>query len=291
MPVRSGGVRTVQQRSSKTLGLIAGTGTLPCIIASEAKKRGFRVIVIALQPPADETLRPLADHFHKVHIGRFGEVIKTLRRSSVNEVVMAGKVPKTLLYQDKKSLIPDVRALKILFSLKDRSDSAFMDAIRTEIEKEGMKLIKATSFIKDMMTTEGVLTKKQPKKSQWNDISYGWKIAKGIGSLDIGQTVVIKGTAVMAVEAIEGTDEAILRGGGLAGNDAVVVKVFKPKQDARLDVPVVGIDTLSTMKQAGAKVLALEAKKSIILDKDDFIKEADQAGIIVVGVTADRVEE
>ncbi len=291
MPVGTRTDRTEKQRPSKILGLIIGAGTLPSLIATEAKKRGFRVVVVALQPPADESLRPIADSFQKVHIGRFGEVIRTLKRSSVTEVVMAGKVPKSLLYRDKKSIIPDMRAIKVLFSLRDRSDSSFMDAISSEIEKEGMRLVKATAFLQDMMTTEGVLTKRKPKKSQWNDILYGWKIAKGIGTLDIGQTVVIKEAAVMAVEAIEGTDEAILRGGRLAGNNAVVVKVYKPKQDMRLDVPVVGSDTLSTMKKAGAKVLALEAKKSIILDKGNFVREADKLGIIVVGITGEKAKE
>jgi DUF1009 family protein len=290
MPLRTVPARTEKRYSEKTLGLVAGKGNLPRLVASEAKKTGYRIVVIALRPPADESLRPFADSFHKVNIGRFGEIIRTLKRSSVTEIVMAGKVPKTLLYQDKKSIIPDMRALKVLFSLKDRSDSSFMEAISTELEKEGMKLLKTTSFIKDIMTPEGVITKKRPKKNHLRDISYGWKIAKGIGSLDIGQTVVIKEMAVMSVEAIEGTDEAILRGGRLAGKDAVVVKVFKPGQDSRLDIPVVGNDTLRAMKKVRATVLALEAKKSIIIDMESFIREAERKGIIVVGITGETVK-
>ena len=269
------------------LGLVAGQGELPKIIAAEAKKMGYSVVAIALQPPADETLRPFSDVFHKVHIGRFNQIIKLFKKHSVSEVVMAGKVPKGLLYQNKKSIIPDLRALRILLSLKDRSDSSFMEAVSAELEKEGMRLLKAISFTKNIMTTEGVLTKGRPNKNQLNDISFGWKIAKGIGQLDIGQTVVVKERAVMAVEAIEGTDEAIRRGGTLAGKDAVIVKVSKPGQDMRLDVPVVGIDTLSTMKEVNAVVLALEAGRSIILDKENFIKEADKAGIVVVGIKND----
>jgi DUF1009 family protein len=272
----------------KILGLIAGMGELPRAVASEAKKRGYKVVAIALHPPADESLKPLVDNFHKVHIGRFGEIIKILKNSSAAEVVMAGKVPKTLLYKHKKSIIPDLRAIKILFSLRDRSDSTFLQAVTAELEKEGIRLLKTTTFTRDNITPQGVLTKKQPKKSQWNDIAFGWKMAKGIGKLDLGQTIVVKGLAVMAVEAIEGTDEAILRGGKLAENDAVIVKVSKPRQDMRLDVPVVGIDTLSAMKKAEAKILALEAGKSIIIDKERFIREADKAGISVVGISSEQ---
>jgi DUF1009 family protein len=271
----------------KTLGLIAGKGELPGVIASEAKKRGYAVAAIALLPLADDSLRPLVDKFYRVHIGRFGEIIKTLKKLAISEVVMAGKVPKSLLYRNKKSMVPDLRALKVLFSLKDRSDSAILQAISTVLEKEGMKLLKTTAFTKNMIAAKGVLTKRQPRKSQWNDIEFGWKIAKGIGRLDIGQTIVVKGTAVMAVEAIEGTDEAIMRGGGLGVKDSVVIKVSKPQQDMRLDVPVVGIDTITSMKKSKASVLAVEAGKSIIIDKERFLKAADKADISVVGITYD----
>lgn len=268
---------------SKNLGLIAGKGDLPKAIASEAKKKGYRVIAIALQPLADESLSPFVDDFHMIPIGHFGTIIKLLKKFSVSEAVMAGKVPKGLLYQDKKSLMPDLKALKFLFSLKNYSDNTFLQAIKTELEKNGVRLLKTTVFTENLLTPEGVLTKKHPKKSQWKDIEFGWKIAKEIGRLDIGQTIVVKHAAVMAVEAIEGTDEAIRRGGSLS-EDATVIKVSRPRQDMRLDVPVVGVDTLSAMKKVKAKVLALEAEKSIIVDREKFIKEADKAGIVVVGI-------
>ncbi|TNF54919.1 LpxI family protein [bacterium] len=294
MPLRSGLTHPLKRNPlitpKKTLGLIAGMGELPRAVASEAKKRGYNVIAIALHPPADESLKPHVDSFHKVHIGRFGEIIKILKNSSAADVVMAGKVPKSLLYKHKKSIVPDLRAIKVLFSLRDRSDSTFLQAITAELEKEGMRLLKATSFTKENITPQGVLTKKQPKKDQWNDIAFGWKMAKGIGKLDLGQTIVVKDLAVMAVEAIEGTDEAILRGGKLAEMGAVIVKVSKPRQDMRLDVPVVGTDTLSAMKKADAKILALEAGKSIIIDKEKFIKEANKAGISVVGISSEQLK-
>jgi DUF1009 family protein len=291
MPLRSGSVQTqthsVPSSSTKSLGLIAGKGGLPGIVATEARNNGYEVIVIALMPFADDYLKSHVKNFHKVRIGRIGEILKILKKYSITEVVLAGKITKSLLYKNKKSLIPDVRAIKILLSLKNRSDTSILQAISTELEKEGIKILKTTLFTKRMLTSEGVLTRKHPIKSQWDDILYGWKMAKGIGRLDIGQTIVVKGTAVMAVEAIEGTDEAIIRGGSLGVKDSVVIKISKPQQDMRLDVPVVGSDTLSAMKKVHASVLALEAGKSIIIDKDRFLKEADRAGISVVGIKND----
>lgn len=270
--------------STKTLGLIVGKGELPKAVASEAKKGGYRVIAIALQPPADESLRPFVDDFYRIRIGRFGEITKLLKKFSITKAVMVGKVSKSLLYQDKKNLMPDLRAVKFLLSLKDYSDNTFMQAISTELKKDGITLLKTTDFTKKLLTPEGVLTKKHPQKSQWRDIEFGWRIAKEIGRLDIGQTIVVKEASVMAVEATEGTDKAIMRGGNLAKEGAVVIKISKPQQDMRLDVPVVGIDTLFTMRKVNAKVLAIEAGKSIIVDKERFIKEADKAEIAVVGI-------
>lgn len=272
----------------KKLGLIAGQGELPKAIASEAKKMGYEVTVIALQPFADEPLEEFAENFHKISIGKFGKIIKLLKKSGITEALIAGKVNKGLLYQDRTNLMPDLRAIKFLLSLKDYSDSTLLNAVDTELKNEGITLLKTISFTKNLLTPFKVLTKKQPSKSHWKDIEFGWGIAKEIGRLDIGQTVVVKEMAVMAVEATEGTDEAILRGGSLAGDGAVVVKVSRPQQDMRLDVPVAGLKTLLSMKKAKAAVLALEAGKSIIVDREDFIKEADRAGIVVAGISDDK---
>jgi DUF1009 family protein len=254
MPVKASG----HAESSKTLGLIAGLGELPRIVASEAKKKGYRVIAVALQPPTDDSLKPFVDDFHKIKIGQFGGLITLLKKLYVTDAVMAGKVPKSLLYKSKKKLIPDIRAVKLLLSLKDRADDTIMKAIVKELEKDGIKLHNTTTFTKDLLAPEGVLTRKKPSKDEWLDIEFGWKIAKKMGRIDIGQTVVIKDKAVMAVEAMEGTDEAIKRGGQLAEEGAVIVKVSKPGQDMRFDVPVVGTGTIHTIKKAKAGVLAVE---------------------------------
>jgi DUF1009 family protein len=266
------------------LGLIAGMGGLPLVLASEARKKGFYIVAIALQPPADESLKPLADEFHKISVGRFGGLLSLLKKKSIRDGVMAGKIPKTLLYENKSSIIPDLKAVKLLFSLKDHADDTILGAVVREIERHSITVHKTTEFTRDLLVTEGVMTGRKPSKKELRDIEFGWEIAKNIGGMDIGQTVVVKDLAVMAVEAIEGTDRAIARGGKLAENGAVVIKVSKPRQDMRFDVPVAGTETLKAMKKVSAGVLALEAGKCLIMDKEEFIREADKAGISVVGV-------
>ncbi len=280
MPLKASG----KSKRPDKLGLIAGMGGLPLTLAAEAKKMGHYVVAIALQPPADESLKPISDEFHKISLGRFGGLLSLLKKLSITDVVMAGKVPKTLLYEHKASIIPDLKAVKLLFSLKNQSDDTIMSAVVKELEKKGITVHKTTDYTQDLLVTEGCVTQKKPSEKEMKDINFGWDIAKKIGALDIGQTVVVKNRAIMAIEAIEGTDQAINRGGKLAEKDAVIIKVSKPQQDMRFDVPVAGIETLRIMKKVSARVLALEAGKCIIVDKENFIKEADTSGITVVGI-------
>jgi len=265
----------------KKLGLIAGKGDLPKVIAREAKAQGYTVIAIALDPLADKSLSSYVDEMKQVNVGKFGKIIDAMKQCGIKKAVMAGKVSKTLLY--KSNITPDLKAVKLLFSLKDRSDDSIMLAITKELEKEGIQLVDITNFSNRLLTPEGVLTKKKPTKDEWKDITFGWRLAKEIGRLDIGQTIVVKNQAVMAVEAIEGTDEAIKRGGRLSGAGAVVVKVSKPNQDMRFDVPAVGLDTLHAMIEVDARVLSVESNKSIFLDRKKFIAESNEAGISIVG--------
>ena len=265
----------------KQLGLISGTGDLPKAIASEARSLGYKVIGIGLEPLADQSLSSYVDEMVWINVGKFGKIIDTLKKHRISEAVMAGKVSKTLLYKSK--LTPDLKAVKLLFSLKDKSDDSILLAITKELENEGIKLLDITLFSSKILTPEGILTKDHPTEEEWRDIEFGWKIAKEMGRLDIGQTVVIKNQAVMAVEAIEGTDEAIKRGGKLAGKGAVVVKVSKPDQDMRFDVPAVGIDTIKVMREVRARVLAVESKKSIFIEQEKTLQESQKAGISVVG--------
>jgi DUF1009 family protein len=265
----------------KKIGLIAGMGELPAAIADEARVQGYTVAAIALEPLAGRDLSSHVDEIKWVNIGKFGKLIDSLKDFGIKEAVMAGKVTKTLLYKGR--ITPDLRAMKLLFSLKDRKDDSILLAITEELKKEGIALLDITPFSSNLLTPEGVLTKRRPTNDEWKDIEFGWKMAKEIGGLDIGQTVVVKNRAVMAVEAIEGTDEAIRRGGKLAGRGAVIVKVGKPNQDMRFDVPVVGMETLQAMIEVDASVLALEARKSIILNKDKFSVEANKSKIAIIG--------
>lgn len=269
------------------IGIIAGMGELPVIIAKDARERGYKVITVALETLASLEMDSVSDEIRWVNPGKFGELIDILKKHQIKEAIMAGKVPKSLLYKSK--ITPDLRAVKLLFSIKDKSDDAILNAITKELAGEGIEIIDTTKFSPHLLTPVGCLTRKKPDEEQWKDIEFGWKIAREIGKLDIGQTVVIKGKAVMAIEAIEGTDEAILRGGKWAGDGAVVVKVSKPQQDMRMDVPAVGPDTLKSMENVNAKVLALEAHRSMIVDRETVIREAESAGIVIVGISSETM--
>lgn len=270
------------------IGIIAGTGELPAIIAGDARERGYKVITVALENLASPELNGLSDEIKWINVGKLGALIDTLKSSGVSQAIMAGKVHKSLLYKSK--ITPDLRAVKFLFSLKDKSDDSILNALANELAKEGIAIVNTATFSPHLLTPAGVLTKAAPSKEEWAEIEFGLKIAKAMGGLDIGQTVVVKGKAVMAVEAIEGTDETILRGGKWAGDGAVVVKVSKPHQDMRLDVPVIGPATLQSMIQVRARILAIEAEKSIIIHRAKLVKEAEEAGISIVGLAPQKAK-
>lgn len=264
------------------IGLIAGNGELPLAVVEEARSKGYEIVVAALEPLADTSVFPSDIELKSINVGKLGALIDYLKKAGIREAVMAGKVPKSLLYKSK--ITPDLRAIRLLFGLKDKSDDSILLALAKELKKDGITLLNTTDFTTSLITPEGILTREGPSENEWKDIAFGWKIAKEIGRLDIGQTIVVKDQAVMAVEAIEGTDEAIKRGGALANGNAVVIKVSKPQQDMRFDVPVIGPDTLSSMITAKARVLAVEAGKSIILNKTKLLSDAEEAGIAIVGI-------
>jgi len=270
----------------KKLGLISGSGELPFAVAAEARSKGYHVTAIGLEGIADASLESAVDEICWVNVGRLGALINAFKKAGISDAVFAGKVHKSIIYKGK--VIPDLRLLKMAFSLKNRSDDAIMLGLTRELEKEGITLLNTTDFTTRIMAPEGVLTRKKPSEEDYQDIAFGWKIAKAIGGLDIGQTVVIKNRAVVAVEAIEGTDEAIKRGGSLAGKGAVVIKISKPQQDMRFDVPVVGPETLRSMAAVKASVLAIEAGKSILINQAEFISEANRQNIAVVGYRGDE---
>ncbi len=267
---------------NKTLGILAGKGELPIVIAQEARRKGYRVLAIGLEPLVDKKLSNYVDDFKPINVGKFGKIIDTLKKASVVEAIMGGKVPKTLLF--KSNILPDLKAMSILLRIKNKSDDSILKSITDELKKEGINMLNITDFTSDMLTPGGVLTTIGLKDNEKRDIEFGLPIVRETGMLDIGQTVVIKDQAVMAVEAIEGTDSAILRGGEVGGEGSVVIKFSKPDQDLRFDFPVAGTDTIRSMIKVRARVLALESNKTIMLRKEEMIEMANKEGITIVGV-------
>jgi DUF1009 family protein len=263
------------------IGLIAGAGELPSIIARKLKEKDYSLTIVALEGLADENLIKYADIYEKMNIGKVGKIISFLKKNNVNELILTGKVPKKIIYETER-IKPDMKALKMLLSAKMRGDNELLQIVENELLKEGIKLVELTKYCPELLTPEGVLTKKKPSKKEMEDILYGFNIAKKIGELDIGQTVVVKDKSVVAVEALEGTDETILRAGKYI-EDTVVVKVSKPQQNLKLDPPAVGLQTIINMKTAKARVLALEAKRSIIIQRQDVVNMANEFDIIIIG--------
>ncbi len=264
------------------IGVIAGGGCLPLIVTQELKKRGYRVITVALQGLADNELSNHSDVFELINIGKAGQIVDFLKNNNVKEIILTGKVPKKIIFE-RERIKPDLRALKMLFSAKIRGDNEILKIVEKELLAEGIKIAEIFKVFPEFITPDGVLTIKKPTKEEWKDIEYGFRIAKKIGELDIGQTVVVKEMSIVAVEAIEGTDETILRAGRFVKN-SIVVKVSKPQQDLRLDPPAAGVDTIITMEKANAKILALEAGKTFLIQQDKMIEKANENNIIVVGV-------
>lgn len=262
---------------SETIGLIAGSGRFPLLFAEEAKRQGHRVIAIGLSGVTEESLADIADEVHTFKLGKINGPLKVLREAGVRRVVMAGKVQHHSLFG---GIMPDFRAVKILAGLKDRRTDTILKAIADEFSKEGMELISSATHLSHLMAEPGVLTQRKPTKDESNDIELGWKAAKALAGFDIGQSVAVKDKAVVAVEAMEGTDELLLRAAALVARHGrrpglVLVKVAKPHQDFRFDLPVLGLDSLKTFKKTGVTAVAIEARKTLLFDKDAFLREAD----------------
>ncbi len=266
----------------KKLGLIAGNGKFPLIFAEEAKRAGYVVIAVAHRGETDETIERVTDAVTWVYVGQLGKIIRVFQRAGVTEAVMAGGIRKVKLFGNFR---PDLRGTRFLAKRRSRDDDALLRGIADELASDGIQIVASTLCLSHFIPAEGVLTKRAPRREEWADIRLGFHIAKEIGRLGIGQTVVVKQGVILAVEAVEGTDAAIQRGGSLAKSGCVVVKVSKPQQDLRFDVPAVGVDTVDCLHQVGATILAVEAGKTILLDKDSLLRQAELYGISVVGVS------
>ena len=265
----------------KKLGLIAGNGKFPLIFAEEARREGFKLVAVAHRGETLEEIETMVDEITWIYVGQLGKIIRTFKRAGVTEAVMAGGIRKVKLFGNFR---PDLRGAKFLARVKSREDDALLRGVAEELEGEGIRVLASTLCLSQLMATEGVLTQCSPTAVQWEDVRLGFRLAKEIGRLGIGQTVVIKNQVVVAVEAVEGSDAAIQRGGTLAQSGCVVVKVSKPQQDLRFDVPAVGIETIKKLHEVGGAVLAVEAEKTLLLEKEALLREAERFGIAVVAV-------
>jgi DUF1009 family protein len=274
------------------VGLLAGAGRLPIVFAEKARSLGIPVVCIGVAGMADPALAPACHEFHWLRRMSLGFVFRTLHRGGVRQWAMAGKFHKHVLFRPRGvlRLLPDWRAARFWFFRRrsDNKDDSILHQLIAEFRAEGLDCVSALDLCPELLVREGVLTRRPPTASEQEDVRFGWTAAKKMGELDVGQSVMVRNKAVLAVEAIEGTDRAILRAGELCGGAAfVVVKVAKPQQDMRFDVPTVGAATVEAMRTAGAKVLAIEAGKTILLDEADTVALADRYGIAIVALPPD----
>lgn len=269
------------------LGIIAGAGKFPRMVAGGAKKAGCHVTVIGLRGLADPALADVADIFRWAGMVRMGRWISVLKRQHVDRVILAGAVRKTDMYGRFRllRLLPDLTAIRIwFFELTDKRNDAVLAAVADEFARHGITMEDCVKYSAEDMAPAGVLTRRQPTPGQLRDADFGWRIAREMGRLDIGQSIAVKETEVVAVEAIEGTDRMIARAGELCRQGGwTLVKVAKPDQDMRFDVPTVGPDTIANLAKHGAGMLVIEAGKTLIVDRPDMIAAADRAGIVILG--------
>lgn len=284
----------IRTQPQERIGLLAGWGRFPIVFAEEARKQGYSVYCSAIADMADDDMAQYCDKVQFTPLARLGAAIRFFRRNGVKRVVMAGKVNKQVLFDPWRlfRLLPDMRTLHMWFRYAtNKADDTLLLAVIREFERDGIHFESALTFCPELLVKHGFLTKRQPSASQWKDIRFGWDLAKEMGRLDIGQTVIVQDTAVIAVEAIEGTDQCIRRAGTLCkrGN-LVVIKVAKPRQDMRFDVPTVGVQTLQTMQEAGARVLAIESGMTILLDEPEVLALAERLGISIVSLKSEEIQ-
>jgi DUF1009 family protein len=267
------------------LGLIAGNGAFPFLVLDAARRLGHAVTVIGVQDEASPDLAAAASQepraeFHWVALGQLGRGIELLGSAGVTQAVMAGQVKHTSIFS---GAIPDRLLLSVLLRLRSRNTDALIAAVADVLRDHGIELIDSTSYLTPLLARPGVLTSRPPTAEEREDFDFGYRMADQIAGLDIGQTLAVKSAAVVAVEAMEGTDEVIARAGRLAGPGVRIVKVAKPNQDMRFDVPVVGVATIEAMRAAGATALSVDAGRALLIDGDEAIRAADAAGICLVG--------
>src|SRR6185436_12376700 len=268
---------------AQRLGLIAGNGRFPFLVLDAARAMGHEIVVIAIKEEADKDLADAAVRAHApihfVSIGQLGTFLKILEDNKITQAVMAGQVKHIKIF----GIMPDLTAMSLMGKLKGFNTDALIGAVADLMRERGVELVNSATFLGPLLAGEGQLSDRAPNEAERKDLEFGYRMADTIAGLDIGQTIAVKHQAVVAVEAMEGTDEAIARAGHLAGDGVSIIKVAKPNQDMRFDVPIVGLATIQAMRVAGAKVLSIDAGRTLIFDRGAFFKSANEAGIAIVG--------
>lgn len=271
-----------------TIGIIAGNGRFPFLALQGARSLGHDVTVIAIKeeafPELEQAARDAGAQLQWVSLGHLGKCIKLLKAAGARQAIMAGQVKHARIFS---GIVPDLTLLSVLTRLKARNTDALIAAVADVLRDEGIELLNSTTFLEPLLARGGTLSRRAPDAGESEDFAFGYRMADAIAALDIGQTIVVRDKAVVAVEAMEGTDAVIRRAGEIAGRGTRVVKVAKPKQDMRFDVPVVGVATIEGMRAAGATAISLDAARTLIVDGDRFFAAANDAGIAVVGRTVD----
>ena len=275
------------------IGLLAGSGRFPILFAEAARRQGIPVVCVGVKYEASDELRGLCEVFEVVSVSKLGGMIRAFRRMGAESVVMAGKVTKNVMYTPFRlvQLAPDWRMIRMWYSTtSDKRDDSILLGVIAEFGRDGINFASALDYCPELLVNRGILTRRRPSAAEMKDVAFGWDLAKQMGRLDVGQSVAVKESAALAVEAIEGTDRCIERAGGLCrAGGWTLVKVAKPQQDMRFDVPTIGTSTIENLHKAGARVLAIEAQKTIVVDQAEVIALADRYGLAIVAVEADEL--
>ncbi len=275
-----------RRKAPEVVGLLCGAGALPLHAAETLRERGSRVVAVGIKGEADAAIEQFADETHWTGIAKLGRWLKIFGNASADVVLMLGAIEKSRMFGDKKLLLPDWQTIKLWYGgLKGKQDHSILGAVADRFEEAGLPVGSVVDYCPELLVPPGCLTGNEPDESQWRDIRFAWPIAKQIAALQIGQCIVVKEEAVVAVEGIEGTDAALRRGGRLAGEDAVAVKLAKEGHDERFDIPCIGPQTVDTLDEAGIAVLAVEADKTIGLDLEEVRDKGDRCGVSIVAVS------
>jgi len=274
-----------EEAEPQSVALIAGNGQFPFYFADGARSAGVRVVALALKGETDPSLEEHVDALHWVGIAQIGRWIKLCHKEGVHHAAMCGGVTKGKMYDPRRILnyAPDARALSLWFKkAPSKKDHALLELLASELAAEGIELVSSVHYCRHILSEAGCLTRSRPSKSEARDVDFGWPIAKEVARLQIGQTIVVKEECVIAVEGVEGTDEVLRRGGALGRGKVVGIKVAKHDHDERFDIPTIGPGTSRTLKEAGVRVMAIEAGKTIVLDREETVRLADDAGVCII---------